>query len=194
MLFETIDVSQSLIAKILLFASILVHFLYRECLLYKEERHSESVILRILDFLFFIIPLFQLWNPELGKISTLNHPILNLVGVFLCVAGFLISIIGKHGLGMNWSTGWEYQVKENHKLIKTGAHRFIRHPIYAGIIVGFLGFELALANISTIIVPFLIVPFFYVQARKEEALLLDVFQDDYKDYMKETKMFIPFIF
>ena len=80
------------------------------------------------------------------------------------------------------------------QLVKSGIYRFIRHPLYASLL--FLGWgiffkspsllEGCLAAVST--------AFLYATARADEAECLVKFGEDYAEYMKKTRMFIPYIF
>lgn len=85
-------------------------------------------------------------------------------------------------------------IEKTTKLVAVGAYRYIRHPIYSAGLYGvwgvffkqpsWLGF--ALAAITTF--------FFAVTAKVEEAENIRFFGDEYQNYMKQTKMFIPFLF
>jgi len=78
-------------------------------------------------------------------------------------------------------------------LVKSGIYGYIRHPLYLSIFLLGTGvmlknpapFQLILGVINLIAV--------YITARIEEREMIAKFGDDYKAYMRETKMFIPFI-
>lgn len=79
------------------------------------------------------------------------------------------------------------------KLVTTGIFRYIRHPLYSSLLFlawgiffkapSWLGGLLALAA-SLLLV---------ATARVEEAENLSFFGDEYREYTRQTKMFIPFI-
>jgi protein-S-isoprenylcysteine O-methyltransferase Ste14 len=79
-------------------------------------------------------------------------------------------------------------------LVTTGAYRYIRHPLYSSLLFlawgiffkapSWLGGLLAMA--ATL--------FLVATARVEEAEDIRFFGEGYKEYMKRTKMFIPFLF
>ena len=58
-------------------------------------------------------------------------------GTLIAYAGFAFAIWARLTLGTNWSG--TVTVKENHELIRTGPYRFVRHPIYSGILLAGLG-------------------------------------------------------
>src|SRR3974390_314183 len=49
-------------------------------------------------------------------------------------------------LGENWNG--TVTLKEGHELIRSGPYRFIRHPIYTGMLIAFAGTVLALGELS----------------------------------------------
>jgi protein-S-isoprenylcysteine O-methyltransferase Ste14 len=79
-------------------------------------------------------------------------------------------------------------------LVTTGAYGYIRHPLYSSLLFlawgaffkapSWLGGLLALA--ATL--------FLAATARVEEAENIRFFGEEYREYMKQTKMFIPFLF
>ena len=121
-----------------------------------------------------------------------NNSIFQLVGFVLLIIGVGIDIFARKEIGNNWTSGEEYQIKENQKLITTGIYKYIRHPIYTGFALSFIGAEMVAGS-------WLFVAFFayfissYVQGKREEKILLGHFGEKYKDYMKKTKMLIPWI-
>ncbi|MGD0754593.1 MAG: isoprenylcysteine carboxylmethyltransferase family protein [Bacteroidales bacterium] len=78
-------------------------------------------------------------------------------------------------------------------LVKSGIYRYIRHPLYLSILLLGTGImlkdpqqvQLVMGSINLIAV--------YITARIEENEMIVKFGDDYRIYMKETKMFIPYI-
>lgn len=86
--------------------------------------------------------------------------------------------------------GWE----KTTRLVTSGAYRYIRHPLYSSLLFlawgifskspGWLGGMLAA-----------VVTFFLVRtAQAEEGENLRFFGEEYQNYMRRTKMFIPFLF
>jgi protein-S-isoprenylcysteine O-methyltransferase Ste14 len=66
------------------------------------------------------------------------------LGVGLLGAGLGFSILARRYLGRNWSG--TVTLKEDHELIRTGPYRWVRHPIYSGILLGFVGSAVALGG------------------------------------------------
>jgi len=113
---------------------------------------------------------------------------------FLVVAlGFAVSMSARVTIGANWAHGAEYQIKKDHELVTAGIYRYIRHPIYAGLFASLIGAEIVAGSIVAGV--FLVGLSFIalVQAKKEEAILIQKFGAQYREYMARTKRFIPYV-
>lgn len=78
-------------------------------------------------------------------------------------------------------------------LVTNGIYKHIRHPMYSSLL--FLSFGAMLKNPTaiTVAVEIAIVIFLVLTARTEEKENIGFFGEQYKVYMQNTKMFIPFI-
>jgi protein-S-isoprenylcysteine O-methyltransferase Ste14 len=84
-------------------------------------------------------------------------------------------------------------LKDNHRLVTTGIYRYIRHPMYASVILFcavLLGTRLNWMNSMVFII---LLANLWLKLRHEERLLSERFPE-YRDYQKRTKMIIPFIY
>jgi len=85
-------------------------------------------------------------------------------------------------------------VPPDSNLISDGPYKFIRHPMYLGVLLVALGL---LINVDTPlrILAFLLLAFdIIIKANYEEMLLIKYFKEGYKDYQQKTKKFIPFVY
>jgi protein-S-isoprenylcysteine O-methyltransferase Ste14 len=84
-------------------------------------------------------------------------------------------------------------MEETTKLIKTGLFRYIRHPLYFSLILG--GFGVMAKDAGTVQAALALINFaaLYITARTEEAEMIRKFGPPYREYMRETAMFLPFI-
>jgi protein-S-isoprenylcysteine O-methyltransferase len=115
------------------------------------------------------------------------------IGVFLCAAGVSIAIWARRILGRNWS-GY-VMIKQDHELIQRGPYRYIRHPIYTGLILALAGTVLALIPTEEGFLLVLVwIVAFYIKARHEEHLLTQEFGEQYAEYKRRVKgALIPFV-
>lgn len=78
-------------------------------------------------------------------------------------------------------------------LVKSGIYRYIRHPLYLSVFLLGTGIMLKDPGPVQITFGFINLIAIYVTAKIEEKEMLAKFGDDYNDYMKETRMFIPYL-
>lgn len=75
-------------------------------------------------------------------------------------------------------------------LITQGLFKYIRHPIYSGILLSAFALALYLGSGYKLLIAFLLLILFYFKSSYEEKLLLQKFPE-YKDYMKRSGRFLP---
>ena len=119
------------------------------------------------------------------------NPAVRVLGVLICATGVAFAIWARRHLGKSW--GMPMTVHESPHLVTTGPYARIRHPIYTGILVGFVGNALALSLWWFVAVAAGLVYFGYA-ARKEESTMLATFPNDYGAYRARTSRMIPGLF
>lgn len=93
-------------------------------------------------------------------------------------------------LGRNWTP--TYQSVEGHALVTSGIYGYIRHPIYAGMLLWAIAQPLLLQN--WLVGPLFLIlfpPLFLMRLPREEQQLLDLFGEEYRSYMGRTGRIIP---
>ncbi|GLU53351.1 methyltransferase family protein [Dyadobacter frigoris] len=81
---------------------------------------------------------------------------------------------------------------KNGQLITSGLYRYIRHPIYSGIILASAGYGLHTADTIKLIIALVLWLLFYLKSKYEERMLM-AFYDDYSRYSSRTYRFFPFL-
>jgi protein-S-isoprenylcysteine O-methyltransferase Ste14 len=110
-------------------------------------------------------------------------------GIF--ILGTIIALIAAVNLGKNLTP--LPRPKENAVLIQRGLYRFVRHPIYFGVIVLSLGWGLIQQSTLVWLYVLIIVIFFDIKSRKEEQWLVERFAT-YADYQGRVRKLIPWIY
>lgn len=87
-----------------------------------------------------------------------------------------------------------YAFEKTSVLIQTGIFKYIRHPMYGSLL--FLTWGVCLKNPEPflIFISILSTILLYVTAKIEEREDIKFFGDKYKEYIKKSKMFVPYIF
>lgn len=81
--------------------------------------------------------------------------------------------------------------REELVIIKSGVFSIVRHPIYLGSILVYLGFIIISLSIIAFCIWVIIILFYYYISRYEEKILIDKIGVQYEDYTREVPMFIP---
>jgi len=113
------------------------------------------------------------------------------LGFILVLLGMGLAVWARINLGRNW--GMPMSRKVDPELVTSGPYRFVRHPIYSGVLLAILGS--ALADNAFWLIGFFVLGIYFVwSAKVEERIMTEQFPDQYLEYKKKTKMLIPFIF
>jgi protein-S-isoprenylcysteine O-methyltransferase Ste14 len=72
-----------------------------------------------------------------------------------------------------------------------GVYRFVRHPIYSGVLIGVLGFLVAVGSVSSWICGGVILVFFLLKSRWEDRLLHEQYGDDWRQWAAATGKLVP---
>lgn len=104
--------------------------------------------------------------------------------------------LAAHGIYLLKAVGKaQDRIMENTQtVVEVGAYRYIRHPIYASLVFFAWGVFLKGADIISGILAATATIFLAMTSRYEERFNIDHFGPAYYEYMKRTKMFIPFLF
>ena len=78
-------------------------------------------------------------------------------------------------------------------LVKTGLYRYIRHPLYCSLLLLGSGIMFKDPGVIQVFIGSVNITAISLTALIEEKEMISKFGDEYKSYMMETKMFIPFI-
>jgi protein-S-isoprenylcysteine O-methyltransferase Ste14 len=110
-------------------------------------------------------------------------------GLITTVIGAILAIWARLTMKNNWGVPAVHDIKRQNKLVTNGPFRFSRNPIYVGLLLMFIGIEIALRSYFLI----LIIPAFLFAEmiiKKEEVLLEKHFGKKYLEYKKRVPKFI----
>jgi protein-S-isoprenylcysteine O-methyltransferase Ste14 len=113
------------------------------------------------------------------------------IGVLIAAGGFAFTIWARRHLGANWSG--RVTVKEGHELVRTGPYAVVRHPIYTGLTLAFLGTAVAVGEWRAVLALVIAVASFCYKLTIEERVMTETFGREYNEYRRRTKALIPFV-
>lgn len=187
---ELISVAVMKICVTALFLSIFIDFyLYHHKQNTKQQKHSLVATGSMMAFYFIY---YLVLKYKVGAVSQIPDSILIFlltVGMLAIISGTIINILGRMQLKGNWAN--HIKIYEDHQLITKGVYAFVRHPLYASIILMLYGGSILYANwFSAIFVTIVFIPFMVYRAKQEEKLLANEFQE-YAAYQKQVGLFFP---
>ncbi len=107
------------------------------------------------------------------------------LGWVLIIAGSVPLIVGHLYVGMR-----SHLPSVRDTLVRHGPYAYVRHPIYAGVLVILLGVAFIRPTLTVLVASAIALTWLFVQARLEE---IDLAQrlPEYRDYMRDVPRFIP---
>ncbi len=149
----------------------------------KQRKPAMDYTLVGIQFLLFVIYLL-----EVKKLSFHGGMISEWAGAMLFLLGAIILLSALFKLGHSLSP-YPSPLPEG-QLVSSGMYKWMRHPIYSGILIAGFGFALyAGSGFKLLIILFLYILFYY-KSNYEESLLMEKYPD-YPAYRKRTGRFFP---
>jgi protein-S-isoprenylcysteine O-methyltransferase Ste14 len=113
------------------------------------------------------------------------------MGLVLALAGAALSVwsLMQHG----WSVSPFPRPVDDAHLVSSGPYRYVRHPMYSGIVLFTLGVGLAYANPAVLLASFTFLVFFMAKTGREEDMLVEAVSG-YRTYRSEVPWrLVPFV-
>ena len=105
------------------------------------------------------------------------------VAMIVIIAGWLLA---RGGMKAVFGTH-----RDQPEVIATGAFRIVRHPIYLGAILFYLGAIISTMSLASAIFWIAIIGFYIWISRYEEKILIEEFGNDYINYRNKIGMLFP---
>jgi len=137
----------------------------------KNYGFAQTAILCVYTAVFFFLP------------GTLLHSPMPKPGIVLCAVGLLIILLAF--LSLRGVIQIEPEPKAEGHLVSSGIYKYIRHPIYTGMVILVCGLFLRRPALFITIASAVVIVFLIVKSRFEEQLLQQKYAN-YADYKKHT--------
>ena len=115
----------------------------------------------------------------------------NIAGLLLFIFGMTLAIVAAATLRHQYSSS--LVIREGHELITHGPYRFVRHPIYFGVLIACIGIAVFAGSWLGLLFMLALVPIVLNRIRMEERLLAQEFGEVYEAYRRSTPKLIPFL-
>lgn len=114
---------------------------------------------------------------------------LGIAAIVITLLGLAFAVWARVHLGQNWSSA--PMIKQQHQLIRSGPYRFVRHPIYSGLLVAAAGTFLAVGRVRGALGVLIIWLGFEIKSRVEEQFMVQNFGPEYEEYRQTTGGIFP---
>ena len=143
-------------------------------------------------FMYFIAGLTMIW--EFFYINRINI-FLTIIGLIIFLLSGILRFWAVKTLGNQWAVhavGKSKIITDKHTLIKSGPYKYIRHPIYLGIMFELIGIALTVnAFYALMLILCINIPLYIQRAIYEEKTSLQRFGNEYRTYKNEVPFIIP---
>jgi len=162
----------------------------------KPSARRETMLSRLLHLGPLALAVLLLWAPPppLEALRARFLPSSRAIewsGAGLVALGLAFTVWARLHLGTNWSG--IVTVKRGHELVTSGPYAIVRHPIYTGLVVAFVGSATALGEARGVLAVALVVASLWRKLRLEERWMAEQFGDDYERYRGRVRALVPFV-
>jgi len=160
----------------------------------KKVAVNENAGLRVFRLAMLVL-MFVLLGTDWARLGPLGqrflrrHSNVEWLGVALTAAGIALAIWARRTLGRNWSD--KVVLKVDHELIGSGPYRYLRHPIYGGVLLAMAGTVLTIGEWRGVLALAVLSVNYYVKARREERILAANFGEAFAEHKQRTGFFLP---
>ena len=163
----------------------------------KATARRESWLSRALHLGPLFLAAALLWTPRLG-VAALDERFMPWApwqfgaGAGLTCAGLAFAVWARRHIGRNWSA--IVTLKQDHELVTSGPYALVRHPIYTGLLAGFLGGAIALGQWRGLLAVAIVHLSLLSKYRLEERWMAERFGPAYAAYRARVRALVPFLF
>ncbi len=169
----------------ILFAGTVLIIIFSWFLSIRYKRYHGITRFFAFESVFILVLLnIRVWFSDPFSLPQIISWILLMLSIYVVLAGYIL--LKRKGKP-------DSNFENTSVLVKSGIYGYIRHPLYLSVFL--LGTGVMLKDPGKVQLAFGVINFVavYFTARIEEKEMIGKFGDDYKTYMKETKMFIPYV-
>jgi protein-S-isoprenylcysteine O-methyltransferase Ste14 len=114
------------------------------------------------------------------------------ISVFFLLLAGLLSWTSARALGRQWRI--DAGLNPDHQLVRSGAYRIVRHPIYTSMFCVFLGTGFMVTPLPIFLLSMLLfIVGTEIRVRIEDTMLASRFGDEFRNYQPAVSAYIPFI-
>jgi len=162
----------------------------------KETERQESLPSRLRRLVLLVCAVALLWLPSV-PLPLLEKRFLPpgvwcfWSGAAITAGGLLFAVWARRHLGKNWSQA--VTLKEDHELTTSGPYALVRHPIYTGFLLAFVGCAVARGEWRGLLAVALVFGGLWPKLRLEEKWMRAHFGESYEAYSRRVSALVPYV-
>ncbi len=159
------------------------------------QKYMNQLTKTLMAYTLIIVVLHSLpiqFGSLFSRVEAMSSVLFDIVGYLTGLAGLSICLYAQVKMGSSWRVGIDEKIKTD--LITTGLYKYIRNPTYLGLFMLNIGVWLIWPTWTIFLFNIIFILFLDIQVRCEEDYLHSVHGDEYDEYKKRTKRYIPFIY
>jgi len=157
----------------------------------KQDRRRESMRSRLAHITPLALAILLIAWAGLGPALLPRSLALAWLGVALVAVGLGFASWARLHIGRNWSS--IVTVKVGYALVQTGPYAIVRHPIYSGLLLAFIGTAVARDDWRGWVAVLLMLAAFVRKLRLEERWMGEQFPGEYPGYRARVSALVPFL-
>jgi len=130
--------------------------------------------------------------PALSERFVPRTPVIFWIGVAVLAAGLAFAVWARRHLGSNWSG--TVTLKRDHSLVRTGPYGWVRHPIYTGLLLAFIGTAITMGTWRALLATAILAASLIRKLHIEEQWMRELFKDEYVRYAAQVPALIPLVY
>ncbi|PCJ32441.1 MAG: protein-S-isoprenylcysteine methyltransferase [Moraxellaceae bacterium] len=157
---------------------------------FKNSNIRENILVSLVAVSQLVLPLIFIFTPLLNWANYKLPIATTWLGLPVMVYALYLFWRSHADLGDSWSVKLELNLE--HKLVDRGVYHLIRHPMYSSLFLLGIGQSLLLNNWLAgwaALASFALL--YRLRLPHEEAMMLDLFGEEYRSYMERTGRIIP---
>lgn len=148
-----------------------------------DRRARWGMVIQAISYVLLWINNFWVRTPPNWRVAT---------AVLFLIFAVLLSWTATHALGQHWRM--DAGLNADHELVRTGAYRVLRHPIYASMLCTFVGTGLMITPVPWFFAAALVfIVGTEIRVRVEDKLLVVRFGEQFQNYARTTSAYVPFV-
>ncbi len=156
-----------------------------------EASRSQNIWTSVVIAVFVLLMVWRGRSLGPGPLLWSHNLTSGVIADIVTFLGLLLTLWARGVLGGNWSSGVAF--KEQHELIERGPYAYVRHPIYSGVLLMFLGIAIFRGSVTGFVLLAILFVGLWLKAGQEEKLLTRHFGEAYPQYKKRVKALVPFV-